>query len=64
MSNHLLQPLGVSGPVVTDELRREGTQGFAFFDRPSAFSVADRALLNRRTSEAVGSCPAVIPRPG
>ena len=25
---------------------------------------ADRALLNRRTSEAVGSCPAVIPRPG
>ena len=25
---------------------------------------SDRALLNRRTSEAVGSCPAVIPRPG
>ena len=25
---------------------------------------ADRALLNRRTSEAVGYCPAVIPRPG
>ena len=25
---------------------------------------ADRALLNRRTSEAVGYCPAVSPRPG
>ena len=59
MPNHLLQPLGVSGPVVADELGREGTQGFAFIDRPSASSVAEIALPDWLTEffPRCGLCP-------